>query len=438
MRVIGSSRVGVSLPRMRGTLLVGAAFALLAAACGQTAPARSALPDVPAEFDFPPPTTTLVPADGTCVVTTGNGVSISEVSPTYDAARVLHPGDVIVAVDGVAVTNQSSLLAAMAGRVPGSELDVTVNRDGTATTETLVLGSAPDDESRAMIGVIVYDSFDTVTTDEIEPGIIESGRLLVSFDDGLYAVDILTNEWVALPFAVPPSAIVEIEELFIAVADDRLGVVAIDGTRRYDLSVDDFFVITPLGALGSSLVYSVAQSDEAGGTASSGVVTADFVNNRIEWSRQPPAVDGEYPVPVAGFVRPDEQAIAVTHRAGDVRVHTLYGADGSVLAGWGSEGPEIAPQSSLVAGWLDGQRLVSISQAEDGAFVATIARPDDPDETETFPLTGVSDVSSVATVAGTDLLIVTSSTQTLVFDLAASTFATVTRNCGMVVLGRAG
>jgi hypothetical protein len=428
--------LGGSLPAMRRTTIFGILATVALAACGQAAPQRSALPSVPESFDFPPASTTLVPADGSCVVTTSRGVFVNDVTETFDAATVLAAGDVIVAIDDVAVTNQSMLLAAMSGREPGSEIDLTFRRGAGEQTERVVLGAAPDDPGRAMIGVMVRNDFATTAAGDIPPGIVEPGRLIMAFDDGLYSVDIATNDWVLLPFGVPPSAVVQFDELLLAVAEDRRGVESLDRIEGYRLAAEDFFVVAPLGSLGRNLLFSIVEPDASDGIMSSGVVSADFDTNRIEWTRQPPAVDGTFPVPVIGFASPGGDVIAVTHRHESGRLHTLYDASGTPLGGWGSGGADLAPVDALLAGWLDGRRFVSVVPVDGGGFEARVTVPADPEEpAQRFLLQGVPDIVSVYAVTGTELLVVGSETQTLVFDLAAETFDTLTRNCGVQILG---
>lgn len=418
-------------------MLIAATCVLVA--CGQTPPQRSTLPELPDTVAFPPPATTLVPADGTCVITTGLGVFVNEVADTYDASRVLAPGDRIVRVDGDAVTNQSTLLAAMNGRSPGSEIALTFQRGGDEQTERVVLGAAADDPERAMIGVIVRDDFATIPAGDLPAGTLEADRLVVAVDDRVFSVDVVTNDWLALPFAVPPSAIVQFDELVLAVAEDRTGVETLDRTQGFRLATVDRRVVAPLGRLGRSLVYSVVAPDADGGILTSTVVSADFDANRIEWTHEPPVFVGSLPVAVIGYVSPAGDVIAVTHRHESGRLHTLYDAAGTPLAGWGSTGPELAPSGSLLAGWLDERRLVSVVALDDGAFEARVTVPAEADEpAQPFLLQGVGDIVSVYAVTGTELLVVGSATQTLVFDLGTGTFATLTRNCGVQVLGAIG
>ena len=262
--------------------------------------------------------------------------------------------------------------------------------------------------------------------------------VLVEFDDAMFSVDVTTNQWSRLPIDVPESTIVEVNGRFFAVAPDRMGVVAIDGTETIRLDAPGFLVLTPLGAFESQLLYSVVQPDAVGDVMASGVVSVDLGTGQLAWTVQPPPVGEDLPVPIAGSTNPSGDRIVVTHNHESGRLHTLYDSTGAVLAGWGSEGPDFAPAGSLVAGWLDDDRLVVIVVNDDGVFQAVALDPTDTSlPTESIVLNGVSEIASAHAVAGTSLLLVASSEETFVFDTAALTFDTLTRNCGVQVLGRA-
>ncbi|PAU72762.1 DegQ family serine endoprotease [Vreelandella alkaliphila] len=76
------------------------------------------------------------------------GALIADLDPDGPAAQGgLQAGDVIIAVNGEEV-DRSSTLPRLIGRVaPGSDVDLTLMRDGEEVTETLELGSWPDSEA---------------------------------------------------------------------------------------------------------------------------------------------------------------------------------------------------------------------------------------------------------------------------------------------------
>jgi PDZ domain-containing protein len=75
------------------------------------------------------------------------------------AEKALKPGDVLVAVDGKAVTTPAELLKLMEGRAVGSEVKLSFRRDGANqdVTVKLVAGEAP--ERRAIIGIEIIQDY---------------------------------------------------------------------------------------------------------------------------------------------------------------------------------------------------------------------------------------------------------------------------------------
>jgi Lon-like protease len=85
---------------------------------------------------------------------TSEHITVSSVEPGVPAAAVLQPGDVILAVNGHAVTTVTQLHEAVQKSPPGSTITLTIQRDGktrTVTTRTVkgpggvsMVGFAPD------------------------------------------------------------------------------------------------------------------------------------------------------------------------------------------------------------------------------------------------------------------------------------------------------
>lgn len=100
----------------------------------------------------------------------GDGVFVTNVSPSSPADGRLQPGDVIVAIDGHGVSLSQTLVAALHRRPPGSTVTLTVERPRTGQlVETLPLASCPIDvcgpagTSRSYLGVALQtrnDRFD--------------------------------------------------------------------------------------------------------------------------------------------------------------------------------------------------------------------------------------------------------------------------------------
>ncbi len=75
----------------------------------------------------------------------GDGAEIVEINPgTGAAASDLRVGDVVVAVDGEAIDNPTDLGTTIARHQPGDKLVVTIDRDGSTSDVTVILGARGD------------------------------------------------------------------------------------------------------------------------------------------------------------------------------------------------------------------------------------------------------------------------------------------------------
>lgn len=75
----------------------------------------------------------------------GDGVLLGDVLAGGPAVGALRPGDVIVALDGGAVTSNASLAAGLAGHAPGDEVQVGVLREGRRIDVDVTLAPRPAD-----------------------------------------------------------------------------------------------------------------------------------------------------------------------------------------------------------------------------------------------------------------------------------------------------
>jgi S1-C subfamily serine protease len=76
-------------------------------------------------------------------IDTSSSGSTPAVDPKGPAGKAgLHPGDIIVAVDGQKVTSADELIVAIRSHVPRQRLTLTYTRSGQSRTVTVVLGSA--------------------------------------------------------------------------------------------------------------------------------------------------------------------------------------------------------------------------------------------------------------------------------------------------------
>ena len=83
------------------------------------------------------------------------GALVTQISADVPAARVLEPGDVIVAVDGAPVRTPPQLREGIGRHSPGEDVRLTIRRDGKAKEVTVRTIPSPDDPSRAIVGIIV-------------------------------------------------------------------------------------------------------------------------------------------------------------------------------------------------------------------------------------------------------------------------------------------
>ena len=89
------------------------------------------------------------------VVATASGVLVSSVAQDVPAAKSLEPGDVIVAIDGKPVRTPTQLRAEIGRRTPGDDVRLTIRRGGKSIEVTVQTIASPQDESRAIVGIIV-------------------------------------------------------------------------------------------------------------------------------------------------------------------------------------------------------------------------------------------------------------------------------------------
>lgn len=84
---------------------------------------------------------------------------VAEVADGGPSAGKLTPGDVFRTVAGQEVTGGSSVTEALAAHRPGETVQVGYERDGADATTQITLGAAPDDPSRAILGILVETTY---------------------------------------------------------------------------------------------------------------------------------------------------------------------------------------------------------------------------------------------------------------------------------------
>ncbi|OZF58535.1 PDZ domain-containing protein [Rhodococcus sp. 14-2470-1b] len=78
---------------------------------------------------------------------------VGSVAPDGPAAGLLNEGERLVSVAGAPVDSVSAVRESVSARSPGESIDIVVEKDGVTRTESVVLGSRPDDAESGYLGV---------------------------------------------------------------------------------------------------------------------------------------------------------------------------------------------------------------------------------------------------------------------------------------------
>jgi PDZ domain-containing protein len=78
---------------------------------------------------------------------------VGSVAPDGPAAGLLNEGERLVSVAGEPVDSVSAVRESVSARSPGESIDIVVEKDGVTRTESVVLGSRPDDAESGYLGV---------------------------------------------------------------------------------------------------------------------------------------------------------------------------------------------------------------------------------------------------------------------------------------------
>lgn len=78
---------------------------------------------------------------------------VGSVAPDGPAAGLLNEGERLVSVAGEPVASVSAVRESVSARSPGESVDIVVEKDGATRTESVVLGSRPDDAESGYLGV---------------------------------------------------------------------------------------------------------------------------------------------------------------------------------------------------------------------------------------------------------------------------------------------
>ena len=121
----------------------------------------------------------------------GEGARVAGVADDV-VTRALEVGDVIVAVDGAAVSDNAGVVDLVHDRSPGDRLALDVVRDGSLRTVDVMLGTSPDEPGRAYIGVFLTTEIELPVDVRIDAGVIGGPSAGLMF--ALAIVDLLQPE----------------------------------------------------------------------------------------------------------------------------------------------------------------------------------------------------------------------------------------------------
>jgi Lon-like protease len=115
------------------------------------------------------------------------------VAVTEDAVTdELEVGDVIVAVDGVTVTENRDVVAAVRESSPGDRIELEVTGTGGDRTVAVTLGTSPEDPELAYVGVLLSTALDLPVDVSIDAGVIGGPSAGMMF--ALSIVELLEEE----------------------------------------------------------------------------------------------------------------------------------------------------------------------------------------------------------------------------------------------------
>jgi len=111
---------------------------------------------------------------GQDVVAKPQGALVIDVASDVPAAAEIDSGDVIVAVDGVAVQTPDELRREIGRRKPRDEVELTLQRDDETLKVTVKTVASPEDPNRAIVGIRVDQQADIEVPIDID---IDLGRV---------------------------------------------------------------------------------------------------------------------------------------------------------------------------------------------------------------------------------------------------------------------
>ncbi len=344
----------------RNRLILFACVALVAAACGQAAPDRSPLPEIPDDLANQV-VTVPIQDDGTCVLAVGQGALVLEVDQSFAGAGVLKPGDVITGVGDSPVTSDQTLITALADHRPGEAVTIEYERGGESRQERLTLNESPSDPEVPILGIRVDTSLHGQDPLGSLEGELTPGRThLLSVDGSLYLHDPVAAVWQSLNLERPVGSVVSLDGQLYTVNLAGLGLAPVGGDgAEIMLDTSDRLILNLLGVIDGLLIAGLVEVSDDLELGSAAVAGIDVAANEVVWEWDPGLLNGEVVRPVVGAASPDGSVAAITSLAGEERLYTLLDPSGQPVAGWGSD-TAFLPERTILAGWYDDSALAFI------------------------------------------------------------------------------
>ena len=339
---------------------------MVLAACGQAPPPRETLPDA----------ASVIPEPQACAVLVGEslGVAIEDVIANTGADGVLQSGDLLVSVDGEAVTSATVLREILATRAVGDTISIVVRREGDNVTEEITLGANPDAPERPLLGVLVTTAFERIPPTDLGETEIEGNfARATSIAGQMYAFDPVAGTWTSLDFPTPAQTWAVIGNRILTLEDPNTSESAlVDHVNGEELlfEVADWNGSQILGTLGNGVVTAVTRPVEGqADLVQVAVMLVDFGGRTAVWIWP---VSPELGLPVASFPSPNGSRLLVVgqdqetsefrhtvlNSSGLVQVESLSSPAGAIALGWYDN------ETILVGSDLGGLALVDVATDE--------------------------------------------------------------------------
>lgn len=383
---------GVSEPLMSVMRLGGAvpvvALALMVSACSQPSPELPPV-GIPAEVvpDVvnPEDVNKLFPFDGGCRLAIGTGVRVLDVLDGTAASDSLQPGDIVTAVDGIAVSSREILLGVLEDRRAGEEVLVEATRVGAPFTASIALSPVAGEPGRAILGIITETRLEAVRPASLSEAVIDD-RLArpVIVDGRIYRYVPLGAVWAPYQGALTEQMAGLGSDIYAVAAGEPLSLIRVGGEEPiaidpgpvvYESPGGDFEVVASgfeevVGSVGGILLIAGEAAAGPGDTAPA-VHGVNPETASVEWIRVLGVSDAGNPLAAAdAFRSPSGDRALVALVEHDVTSGTPSALFNYYLVdedGEGVVGPPGIDQffpTAGVTGWYDDNSLIYVVDFE--------------------------------------------------------------------------